>query len=172
MEPPRSASISRALRRTFQAFRAAADAELSSLGMSLPLANVLMDVGAEDGISSAELARRVAVTAQTMNDLVAGLLDRKLIERRQHTSHGRILTVHLTAPGQQMVERCTAITADVERRMLRAFTAAERRALLRDLVRCSDALASYQRSIAAPGGKPQQLAASPRRRQRASGSRT
>jgi DNA-binding MarR family transcriptional regulator len=163
IESPRNASIGRALRRTFQAFRMAADAELSSLGMSLPLANVLMDVGAEDGISSAELARRVVVTAQTMNDLVAGLLDRKLVERRRHTSHGRILTVHLTAAGADVVERCTAITADVEQRMLRGLIATERRGLLRDLRRCSDALAGYQGSVATPADTTRQVAPSARR---------
>jgi DNA-binding MarR family transcriptional regulator len=128
------------LRQTLQSFRAAVDAELTVVGMSLPLANVLIDLVEEDGISAAELSRRVSVTAQTMTHLVSSLIDRRLIERRRHESHGRILTVHLTPAGRRVVAQCITVTTSVERRMTRGFSAAERQRLLADLRRCADAL--------------------------------
>ncbi|MGH7722168.1 MAG: MarR family winged helix-turn-helix transcriptional regulator [Candidatus Dormibacteria bacterium] len=140
MSSPPRAPIGRALRRTMQAFRIAAEAELAPLGMSLPLANALIDLEEEDGISSAELSRRVSVTAQTMTHLVSSLMERGLVERRRHSSHGRILTVHLTPAGRRVVTRCTAISTGVERRMMRGFSMAERRRLLAVLERCADAL--------------------------------
>jgi DNA-binding MarR family transcriptional regulator len=137
----RRVEVGRALREAHYAFRLAAQDQLRRVQMSLPLVGVLIDLGDEDGLSSAELARRGAVTAQTMNQLVARLAARGLVERRRHDTHGRILTLHLTPVGRRMLERCELIGADVERTMLRSFAPGERRRLLHDLRRCTEALA-------------------------------
>ncbi len=146
MSSPRSAPVGRALRQTLQSFRAAADAELARISMSLPLANVLIDLVEADGISSAELSRRVSVTAQTMTHLVSSLIDRGLVERRRHQSHGRILTVHLTPDGRRVVAECIAVTTEVERRMTSGLSATQQQRLLADLGRCRAALEKGERN--------------------------
>lgn len=130
-----------ALRWANNAFRLAVQDELRELPLSLPLASVLVDLGEEDGISSAELARRETVTPQTMNQLVASLVARGLVERRRHQTHGRILTLHLTPAGRQMLHRGLTLGVHVEQEMLRDFSPDERRRLLDYLNRCARALA-------------------------------
>ena len=129
------------MRSVNNAFRLAVQDELRELALSLPLASVLVDLGEEDGLSSAELARRETVTAQTMNQLVFSLVARGLVERRPHKTHGRILTLHLTPGGRQMLDRGLALGNRVEHEMLRDFSPDERRRLLDDLNRCAKALA-------------------------------
>src|SRR5258707_7752359 len=97
------APVGMALRAAFFAFRQAVQEGLPA-GLSLPLAGVLLRLDEEDGLSAAELARREMVTAQTMNQLVARLLDLGLVERRRHHTHGRILTIHLTRKGSRTLD--------------------------------------------------------------------
>ena len=137
---PRRPAVSLAVRHAHYRIRQEIEADLRSIDLSLPQAGILMDLSEEDGLSGAELARRQTVTAQTMNQLVARLLERGLVERRPHGSHGRILTLHLTAEGGRLLDAGLTRAAAVEERMLRAFSAAERARLLRDLQRCVAAL--------------------------------
>jgi DNA-binding MarR family transcriptional regulator len=67
------------------------------------------------------VARRETVTAQTMNQLVARLAERGLVERRGHETHGRILTIHLTEAGRRALADALAVAAVEEERMLRGF---------------------------------------------------
>ena len=133
-----------ALRRAHYGFRQAMESELRPLQISLPLASLLLALSIDDGLSSAALARRESVTAQTMNQTVAGAVDRGLVERRRHSTHGRILTLHLTRTGRRARTEALELGAAVEARMLTGFTAPDRRRLLRDLERCADALAADQ----------------------------
>jgi DNA-binding MarR family transcriptional regulator len=130
------APVGLALRAAHYAFRQALQ-EVLPAGLSLPLAGVLVQLEQEDGLSAAELARREAVTAQTMTQLVGRLLDLGLVERRRHSTHGRILTIHLTRKGHRAVDTCMSIAGEIENRILDGFTAAERRGLLLALQRCT-----------------------------------
>jgi DNA-binding MarR family transcriptional regulator len=140
MSPTAEALVGVALRRAHHTFRQALEVELRPLRLSLPLAGILVTLGEEAGLSGAELARRETVTAQTMNQLVARLVDRGLIERRRHPSHGRILTLHLTTAGQAALADTQALAAAVRERMLSGFSPRERERLVRDLERCAEAL--------------------------------
>ncbi len=143
------APVGLALRAAHYAFRQALQDRLPA-GLSLPLAGVLVRLEEEDGLSSAELARRELVTAQTMTQLVGRLLDLGLVERRRHNTHGRILTVHLTRSGHRTVDRCMSIAADIENRMLDGFSTAERRSLLAALQRCTRAAQTAARGAVQP----------------------
>lgn len=137
---PRAPAVGLALRRAQYAFRFALEAELRPLQLSLSQASLLFNLYQEDGLSSAEIARREGVTAQTMNQVVAGVVERGLVERRPHSSHGRILTLHITRAGRRAMAQALYLGEGVEARMLDGFTAVDRRRLLRDLERCADAL--------------------------------
>jgi DNA-binding MarR family transcriptional regulator len=146
MPPPGEAAVGIALRRALYTFRQALEPELRPMRLSLPLVGILLSLVQEDGVSGAELARRETVRAQTMNQLVAGLVTRGLVERRQHATHGRILTLHLTDAGRKALADSQALAAEVEERMLSAFSPRERDRLLRDLERCVEALAPQSQS--------------------------
>ena len=136
----RGPAVGLALRRAHYAFRFALEAELRPLQLSLSQASLLFNLFEDDGLSSAEIARREGVTAQTMNQVVAGAVERGLIERRPHSSHGRIITLHLTRAGRRAMAQALHLAEGLEAHMLDGFTAADRRRLLRDLERCADAL--------------------------------
>ncbi|HEX4755764.1 MAG TPA: MarR family transcriptional regulator, partial [Candidatus Dormibacteraeota bacterium] len=78
--------------------------------------------------------------AQTMNQLVAGLVERGLVERRRHHTHGRILTLHLTKAGEAALADALAVAAVEEERMLNGFSSRERQQLLGYLERCVETL--------------------------------
>jgi DNA-binding MarR family transcriptional regulator len=142
MTPRTETTVGIALRRALYTFRQVLEADLRPTHLSLPLAGILFSLGREDGLSSAELARRETVTAQTMNQLVTRMVKRGLVERRRHASHGRILTLHLTDDGRRALEETLGRAAAAERRMLAGFSASERDRLVRDLNRCVEALGS------------------------------
>src|ERR1700676_3709657 len=142
MPPPEQAAVGIALRRALFTFRQALQWELRPINLSLAHTGILLALEQEDGLSGAELARRETVTAQTMNQLIARLVERGLVERRRHATHGRILTLHITDAGRQTLADGQALAAAVERCMLSGFSSGERQRLLRDLERCTEALAS------------------------------
>ncbi len=108
--------------------------------MTTPQFQALALIGAEPGISSADLARRCEVTAQTIMDVVRNLERARLVEREAHSEHGRIMTLRLTEHGLTMLERCQRLVARVERQMLAPFSQAERAAFVAALLQAGDAL--------------------------------
>lgn len=61
-----------------------------------------------DGITSAELARRCFVTAQTMNGTVSRLAAAGLIERTAHPMHQKLIELRLTTTGRDTYRRADA----------------------------------------------------------------
>src|SRR6516225_3860094 len=77
------------LRQAHQAFRAAAQAELGPLGLTLPQYSVLSVADAEPGLSGAELARDSMLTPQTTNEIITLLAAAGLLERRSDAGDKR-----------------------------------------------------------------------------------
>ena len=92
------------------------------------------------GASSAELARRSFVTAQTMNGVVGGLARSGLVERHDHPEHGRILATVLTEEGRSLLARAHGRVRVIEDRMLGDLRQGEGGVLLDLLRRCTLAL--------------------------------
>lgn len=128
------------LKRAQHALRLAMDETLREIGVTTPQYAALAMLEEEDGVSSAELARRAFVTPQTMNTLVANLETRGLVERRAHPSHGRILQTRLTGRGRSLLNEGHERVRAIERRMVAHLSERERRALLQMLRLCADAL--------------------------------
>lgn len=124
-EPGRQ--VARALKRAQQALRTATDRALREEGLTAPQCAVLKLVAGEPGLSAAELARRSYVTAQTMNEIVAGLEAAALVTRSAHPMGGRRLEVAATALGRRTLERCDAIVDAIECRLVEGLDKAEAR---------------------------------------------
>lgn len=75
--------------------------------------------------SSAELSRRVGISAQAMNETIAALGGKDLIERRSMPDHRRILRIFLTPSGLAILKRCDEAVDKVEARFVSALTRAE-----------------------------------------------
>lgn len=128
------------LKRAQQALRSALNQALAELGLTAPQYAVLAVLEEAPGVSSAELARRCFVTAQTMNAIVAGLQRRALLERGAHPTHGRVLETRLTPAGSSLLAGAHGRVRAVERVMTTEVSPSERLALVDLLRRCATAL--------------------------------
>src|SRR5205809_7422896 len=93
------------LRQAHQAFRAAAQAELGPLGLTLPQYSVLTVADAEPGLSGAELARDSMLTPQTTNEIISLLVASGLLERRPDASDRRLRRMSVTGAGRDLLSR-------------------------------------------------------------------
>jgi len=133
-------SVGYALKRATAALRAAMDAGLRPLGISVPQYSCLEQLGQRPGLSVAELARGTFVTRQSMHALLLGLEERGLLARAATAPQGRALPTELTEAGRALLGRASRVVAAIEHRMTAALPAAERRRLLAALTGCAEAL--------------------------------
>jgi DNA-binding MarR family transcriptional regulator len=81
---------------------------MGSVGLSARQFGMLSQVMKEDGIGSAELARRIGVTPQSAGEQVDILIDRGLLKRDKAGS-GRKAGIHLTAKGRKTFLRAAEL---------------------------------------------------------------
>ena len=90
-------------------------------------------------LTSARLARRSFVSAQSMADMIKALLERELIERHGDPADRRRLVIALTPHGRTLLEKFRGPVADLESRMLSGLSA-QSVALRRAVLSCHQAL--------------------------------
>ena len=89
-----------------------------------PIQYMVLSILASRGSwSTAELARRFHIAPQSMNEVVASLRKKKLIERRESAEHRRILHIRLTASGMRLLAKCDKAVDRIERAAFREFAA-------------------------------------------------
>jgi DNA-binding MarR family transcriptional regulator len=86
---------------------------------------VMSLAGRHGNYSSADFARRARTTPQSMNETIAALERKKLIERRESPEHRRILRVRLTSAGTRLLAKCEAVIDDLERTAFADFSTKE-----------------------------------------------
>jgi DNA-binding MarR family transcriptional regulator len=102
------------LNQANQAVRSQLEAALRDFQMTGIQYTILSIVDQYAGISSAELSRRFFVTAQTMNEIINGLVQRGLIARKEDPANKRILRMKLTAQGRKLHNQCDRIADRIE----------------------------------------------------------
>lgn len=108
---------------------------LEAAGLTLAQYTALSVLAARPGLSNAQLARRSLVTPQAMNQALANLIDRGLINRRPHPTKGRVLSVELTRAGYETLAQLDSAVDEVEDRLLAPLASDERARLLDSLRR-------------------------------------
>lgn len=154
VNPTPPLNIAFLLARAQRASRTAMDAALQAHGLSLAQYTVLRRLEDDPGLSGADLARRMHITAQTVNRLIAALEHAGLLERFPDANHNRILRARLTDAGRHAAALARRTVAAVEERMLADLTLEERAQLFDLLRRCLDALELPARREAAAGWQP------------------
>jgi len=86
---------------------------------------VLSTIARFSGESSAEIARRLHVKPQALNEFVPPFEQRGLIERRGHPDNKRILCVFLTGEGKRVLGRCNEAVDRLEAELHEGFGAEE-----------------------------------------------
>lgn len=143
-------SVGYQLKRAQHAFRLALDAELDEVGLSLAQYAALAALKEQPDASNAVLARLCFVTPQTMNDLLASLVKERLVQRRPHPEHGRIITLRLTEKGTRLLAGADRVAANVETRMMARISADERKRLLELLRTLAETMAKYKFPLRGP----------------------
>jgi DNA-binding MarR family transcriptional regulator len=77
---------------------------LAPLRLTLTQHSILVFLGLEPDLSSAELARRAGVSRPSLSKAVRELAARDLVRRRPHPAHGRVVLLRLTREGLQLAE--------------------------------------------------------------------
>lgn len=128
------------LKQAASALRAAMDAVLRPLELTVPQYACLELLGHRPGLSSSELARGAFVSRQSMNQVLRGLQQRGLLTRPSAADHGRALPTELTPDGQRVLNIARAAVTDVEQQMLAPLSRTRQRRLRDDLAACAAAL--------------------------------
>jgi DNA-binding MarR family transcriptional regulator len=121
------------------------DIALEPHGVTTPEYTALSVLRERDGLSSAQLARRVFVTAQAMNQLVIRLERRGLIRRRPSPSHAKTMCTSLTPKGASLLVACDRATLPIEERVLSYLSPSDAVALRRALSVCVESFNDRRR---------------------------
>jgi DNA-binding MarR family transcriptional regulator len=114
--------------RTGHALSRAFTRELNAVGLKPHIFGILVQVQRDPGLSSAELARHVLVTPQSMGALLRNLAAEGLIEYTP-PRRGQRMRVHLTAAGAERLKRAFEIVAAMNHPSYLRLSSAEIRQL-------------------------------------------
>lgn len=128
------------LKQAQAVLRGRMDESLRPLELTTPQYSCLEAIGRHPGASNADIARAVFVTRQTMNTLLRGLQQRKLVERAGQANAGRAIPMILTDEGRRLLEEASDRAADINQAMADALGPDLADALAQGLSRCIDAL--------------------------------
>jgi DNA-binding MarR family transcriptional regulator len=121
--------LDRALRREIAAL-------VAPFGLTVPKYTALSILRDRPGLSNAQLARRVYVTPQSMNEVLIALEADGLIVRSPAANHGRVVEVALSDRGNEVLAACDRAVTHMENAMLADLDEAGRDQLLEALVNC------------------------------------
>jgi len=100
-----------------------------------PRLTALIIIGANPGISQTALGEALGIARSGAMLLTDWAEERGLVERRRRPGDGRVWGLHLTRAGEQLVQKLKRRVLDHDQKKSRCLTAAERRELLRLLVK-------------------------------------
>ena len=121
-------SLGYLLKEASSALRAAMEAVLRPLGMTVTHYSCLELLAQRPGLSNSELARGAFVTRQSMNVLLQALERDGYVTRPSEAPVGKVLPARLTPRGRRSLETASAAVRSVELRMLSGMTDDERSA--------------------------------------------
>jgi len=107
------------------------DARLRTIGLTGAQWRALDAALEAPGSSSAELARRCGVSAQSMQAIVATLEADGLLVRQPHPVHGRVLQIYASNAGELRHAEGATVVFGVEEQLLATFSSEERAELAR-----------------------------------------
>ena len=140
--PEPGADIGFALRQVMLTLRQNIDVALRAQGIELSFvhAMVLKTLAKEPGISGAQLARRVTVTAQSMNSLLRSMESSSYILRERHPENRRTDCWFVTTIGLKELQRGGEIVDSVMSRIRASMSKADAAKLVELLQQCATAL--------------------------------
>jgi DNA-binding MarR family transcriptional regulator len=74
------------------------------------------------GISSADLARRISVTPQSINEVISSLERLRLVSRQEAPDNRRILQINITPAGKRLLAACDRTVDGIEAELFRSLS--------------------------------------------------
>jgi DNA-binding MarR family transcriptional regulator len=133
------------LRQAHSALRAVIDRELAPIGLTGPQYSALNVIARFPGLSGTELARVSMLTQQTTNEILIVLERSGLVDRRRREGNRRVLEVHPTQRGREVIARARRVVYRIERRMVAELDERDQARLREWLVLCAKALVTDER---------------------------
>jgi DNA-binding MarR family transcriptional regulator len=99
---------------------------ISPLGLTIQQYTALSVLDARGRLSNAQLAERSLVTPQSANELVKTMQKRGWIGRTADPSHRRIIHLHLTPLGEEILNEAHAAAIEFEEEMLKELSKGDR----------------------------------------------
>jgi DNA-binding MarR family transcriptional regulator len=121
-------SLGYLLKEASSALRAAMEAVLRPLGMTVTHYACLELLAQRPGLSNSDLARGTFVTRQSMNVLLQSLERDGDVSRPAEAAVGKVLPARLTPQGRRRLEMASVAVRSVEARMLGGLSGDERSA--------------------------------------------
>ncbi len=143
-----------ALARAGAAVNALFARQLATVGLRPHTFVVLVHLSRASTLTSAELARRLQLTPQSMSALLHGLVDAGWVERPEAVRRGQRVEVHLTAAGHQALLAAGPVLAELGRPAVPGLTESEVATLAGLLERVLDAVQPLAGPGAADGPQP------------------
>jgi DNA-binding MarR family transcriptional regulator len=144
----RSPHVSYVVARLERAVRREIGRLIGPRGLSVAQYTTLSILRSRSGLSNAQLARRLWVTPQSMNEVISALERMGLIHRVPDVNNRRILRTALTPLGRETLAACDADILKMEERMLGDMSDEGHEQLIAHLEYCIGRLGE---STAAPG---------------------
>ena len=114
-----------ALARAGNAVNGLFAARLAAVGLRPHTFSVLVHLSREPALTSAELARRLDLTPQSMSALLHGLADAGWVERPTGARRGQRIDVRVTDAGRAALQAAGPVLAELGRPETMGLTAAE-----------------------------------------------
>jgi DNA-binding MarR family transcriptional regulator len=114
----RSPHVSYVVARLERAVRREIGRLIGPRGLSVAQYTTLSILRSRSGLSNAQLARRLWVTPQSMNEVISALERMGLIQRVPDVGNRRILRTALTPRGRETLAACDADILEMEEQML------------------------------------------------------
>lgn len=126
------------LKSLMHGLRQSTEAALREAGLELSMAHLvtLSSIGREPGLPGAQLARRLSITAQSMNALLKQVENDGYAQRQPHPGNQRAHRWFLTDTGRTALEQAQGVCAPVLDRTQSLLDESERRQLTDLLRRC------------------------------------
>lgn len=102
-------TVSYLLAKVTTAYRNALERHMGAIGLHGGQTFVLLELWNDDGLRQVDIARRLSLSAPTVNKMLKGLIEINLVTRTRFDDDARSTRIYLTEKG-------TDIRADVERR--------------------------------------------------------
>jgi len=125
---------------------AAVDRQLkSSEGIATAHQVILFVLAQEDGLASAEIAKRAGMSQSRLTGLVDKLVSKGMVRREKADTDSRVHNIFITDLGTALVARTSGQARDLNEELLKPFAENERETVARFLKHVSDTAKAIER---------------------------